>query len=377
MSIQAVSWALETECPSSAAKLVLVALANYADEYGECFPSLAKLAQIAGTTRQNVSQHIKKLSEAGLVAKQERERRNGSQASNVYVLSINGCQVPLDGGKAPLDTCKAPLDPILTVTQPSVTPNGVTHTSEPDELQQAVDDWNATADEHGLSRVQKLTKSRKAKLKARLKDAGGIEGWRAALAKVSESPFLLGKESDWRANFDFMLREERFAKLMEGGYDRPGGRASGVGDDYRSDILAGLGLSRGAGECADEGGRAGAGPSDCDASTGDGSGVRGSNRTAVPVGADVWPDGGEPHGRGEVLPRGAGRDTCGHGERGGYEPDARLEVGEPDAPASGFARCDTGGVRAAEDSPAESRHGNQPRAAASVIDLTPLRSAAG
>ena len=47
MSIKAVSWALELYIPDMAAKLVLVALADFADaKTGECFPTIETLAKM-------------------------------------------------------------------------------------------------------------------------------------------------------------------------------------------------------------------------------------------------------------------------------------------------------------------------------------------
>ncbi len=89
-----------------------------------------------------------------------------------------------------------------------------------EECLQAVDIWNDLAGKHGLPKCQKLTPPRKSKLIARLKDCGGVDGWRLALEKVEQSPGLLGKaDGNWKADFDFMLREARFTKLLEGGYD--------------------------------------------------------------------------------------------------------------------------------------------------------------
>jgi len=97
---------------------------------------------------------------------------------------------------------------------------------EPDKeeesyVQQAFDLWNKMADDLSLAKAQKLSKSRKAKLKARLKDAGGIEGWKVSLEKVKASRFLQGQTGDgsWKADLDFVLRESKFIKLMEGSYD--------------------------------------------------------------------------------------------------------------------------------------------------------------
>lgn len=88
-------------------------------------------------------------------------------------------------------------------------------------LQQAIDVWNSMAKESNLPIVQRLTKTRSAKLKTRLIECGGIEGWETACEKVKGSAFLTGKnDRGWRADFDFMLQQKSFTKLMEGGYDR-------------------------------------------------------------------------------------------------------------------------------------------------------------
>lgn len=86
-------------------------------------------------------------------------------------------------------------------------------------ISSAVENYNALADEIGLPRMQKLSSTRKQKLKARLKDCGGIEGWDAALCKLKESSFCRGEKTNWKADFDFLISESKFIKLMEGGYD--------------------------------------------------------------------------------------------------------------------------------------------------------------
>ena len=88
------------------------------------------------------------------------------------------------------------------------------------ELIDAVAIWNAMAARNGLAQVQKLTDQRKTKLRARLAECGGIDGWTVACSKVNGNAFLTGQTGDWKADFDFMLQASRFQKLMEGGYDR-------------------------------------------------------------------------------------------------------------------------------------------------------------
>lgn len=88
-----------------------------------------------------------------------------------------------------------------------------------EEIDQAVQAWNDLADEHGLSKCIKLTDSRKGRLIQRLQDCGGLEAWKEILSKVGQSSFLLGKKTDWRASFDFVLQPSSFVKLIEGQYD--------------------------------------------------------------------------------------------------------------------------------------------------------------
>lgn len=88
------------------------------------------------------------------------------------------------------------------------------------EISVAVDDWNSLARELSLARVQKLTEDRKRKLRARLRDCGGVVGWRAALDRIRGSPFCQGEgPRGWAADFDFLLQEASFVRLMEGRYD--------------------------------------------------------------------------------------------------------------------------------------------------------------
>ena len=96
-----------------------------------------------------------------------------------------------------------------------------------DDFQQAVDAYNDAAQQAGWPQVQKLTPARRSAIKARLKDAGGIDGWRFALAKARASPHLCGQnDRGWTASFDFLTSQSSFAKLMEGNYDRSTARNS-------------------------------------------------------------------------------------------------------------------------------------------------------
>lgn len=91
----------------------------------------------------------------------------------------------------------------------------------PDEVDQAVAQWNELAAECRLATCQRLTVPRRRAISARLRECGGLEGWGFALAKVRGSPFLQGENRrQWRASIDFLCQASSFTSLMEGAYDR-------------------------------------------------------------------------------------------------------------------------------------------------------------
>jgi len=89
-----------------------------------------------------------------------------------------------------------------------------------DDSAAAIEAWNVLARERGLPEVQRITDPRRAKLRKRLAECGGLEGWDSALAKIRGSPGLCGSnERGWVIDFDTLMQESTFTKLMEGKYD--------------------------------------------------------------------------------------------------------------------------------------------------------------
>lgn len=92
---------------------------------------------------------------------------------------------------------------------------------KPDPIREAFDAWNDTAIDLSLAVAQVLTPERRSRIKARLSECGGPEGWAIALAKIRGSPFLLGEnDRGWQADLDFILQKKSFTRLMEGRYER-------------------------------------------------------------------------------------------------------------------------------------------------------------
>lgn len=87
MSIQAVSFVLDSDVPEVAAKMLLVCLANaHNNETGLCCPSVNRLAEESNMSRRSVQRWIKWLDENGFVEVIEVTSSSGRQQSNSYRL---------------------------------------------------------------------------------------------------------------------------------------------------------------------------------------------------------------------------------------------------------------------------------------------------
>ena len=101
MSIRALGWAMHRECPTPTTKLVLICLANYADEADSCYPSEKHLGKLCGISDRQVRRSIRTLADLGMVTVQSR-----TGTSNRYVLTVDahvhrGADSSVRGGRTP------------------------------------------------------------------------------------------------------------------------------------------------------------------------------------------------------------------------------------------------------------------------------------
>ena len=82
--------------------------------------------------------------------------------------------------------------------------------------------------------VQKLSEGRKKAIKARMNSGYTQEDFTTLFRKAQESDFLKGKnDRNWRATFDWLIKDNNMAKVLDGNYDNKGG--SGHGQSARHD----------------------------------------------------------------------------------------------------------------------------------------------
>lgn len=91
--------AMKTEVGSPLRKLVLMKLADNANDQGECWPSYAHIAGHCEMSKRSVMRHIADLEKAGLLVKRARMTPKG-HTSNIYLItlpsdreSLGGCQI--------------------------------------------------------------------------------------------------------------------------------------------------------------------------------------------------------------------------------------------------------------------------------------------
>jgi hypothetical protein len=114
-----------------------------------------------------------------------------------------------------------------------------------DEVVAVISDWNDMAGEVGLPKVLRLTALRSKKIKLRLAEIGGLEGWAKLLQVIRQSPHLLGEtppkqgENPWVCDFDWILEPKNLTKVMEGKYLRrnPTNGPSNLTNQEREEII--------------------------------------------------------------------------------------------------------------------------------------------
>lgn len=89
MSVKALTWAFEQPV-SANEKVVLLSLADHANDYGECWPSINRVAQRARVSVRTVQRCLAELEDAKLIVREMRNDPNGRSTSNMYRLCFDG-----------------------------------------------------------------------------------------------------------------------------------------------------------------------------------------------------------------------------------------------------------------------------------------------
>lgn len=89
MSMLLMAQAMSVKVGNPLRKLVLIKLADNANDKGECWPSYQHIADQCEISRRSVMNHVDALIESGFLKKMTRKGPKGN-SSNVYILTISG-----------------------------------------------------------------------------------------------------------------------------------------------------------------------------------------------------------------------------------------------------------------------------------------------
>lgn len=203
-------------------KIVLLALADCANDEGNAWPSVATLARKSSKSERTVQMMLAELEAAGHITRRQ--------------VSGKGCNYDVHPRKncAPAEFAPAQISPEppqeLHPTPAESAPNPSKNHQEPskdtstdaDRLtsDEVFEGWNNLAGRCGLQAVAKRTDARTRSIR-RMAKAYPVDDWVSVFAKIEQSPFLKGtNDRGWRCDIDFLLNEKNFVKILEGKYDR-------------------------------------------------------------------------------------------------------------------------------------------------------------
>ena len=110
MSMELMVKAMKTKVGNPLRKLVLIKLADNANDMGECWPSYQHVADQCEIARSTVKSHIRELEKAGLVRREYRRKGELNQ-SNLFHLNLDGGFSPAPGGGAADDLPRSAENP--------------------------------------------------------------------------------------------------------------------------------------------------------------------------------------------------------------------------------------------------------------------------
>ena len=108
MSMRLMAQAMSIKVGNPLRKLVLIKLADNANDGGVCFPSYQYIADVCEISKASARNHIDALVEIGLVSKKARKNKDGS-SSNLYTLHLDK-GMPTDSTGMPTDSTGMPTD---------------------------------------------------------------------------------------------------------------------------------------------------------------------------------------------------------------------------------------------------------------------------
>ena len=118
MSFQAMTWAVKQKAGNATAKCLLLAIANYADEEGRCWPSQSQLAKDCECSERTIGRIISDMEKRGILKRERRHRGNGSRTSDIIHLNLTDNLSPDTMSPDTVSSLTDTMSPPEPVTEP-------------------------------------------------------------------------------------------------------------------------------------------------------------------------------------------------------------------------------------------------------------------
>lgn len=212
----------QLELPDSQ-KIVLLALADSANDEGHCWPSMRSLVAKCSKSERTIQGVIKELVDGGHLTRREVVGKGCNYTVHPRIDCAPQPQRPRSEQHEPPQPLRS--TPAAVADKPSKNhqePSLVKSPASGDPpltIEEVAQDWNEMAAEVGLPVCRKLTVARRRAFKARLRDYPDLADWKRAFVCIRNTPWMHGNnDREWRADFDFLLQAKSFTKLTEEAY---------------------------------------------------------------------------------------------------------------------------------------------------------------
>lgn len=220
MSVRVMTVAWSIDLPDSQ-KIVLLALADCANDEGHCWPSMASLAKKCSKSERTVQGAMNALEEAGHITRAQRPGRG----CEYWVHPRSDCapQGLPPAEAAPRSERHEPPQglrdtPAAAADKPSKNHQEPSDSRSSDDEVRAdhvFDHWNAKAEAWGKAKVRDRTPERRKLINARIAQHH-LDGWREVFANFERSTFLQNAKG---CHFDWLIKKNNFVKVLEGNYN--------------------------------------------------------------------------------------------------------------------------------------------------------------
>ena len=200
-------------------------------------PTDAQLAVLVGAPSEQIPELISELESAGVFSRTREgviysrkmtrmtkkaavARKNGKNGGNPVLCKDRENQPSVKGQDKGGDKPQKPEARSQTVKEDANASLSLAADHQPiDEVAEAVLTYRAAAERQGWPIPQQLDQTRRRAISARIRAAGGSDGWRVAIEKAAASPFLGAARPFSGFGIDWIAKPANFKKIMEGNYD--------------------------------------------------------------------------------------------------------------------------------------------------------------